>query len=195
MGMYSCPCPRAPPTPIPAEDRSGFPVASRRAAMTIDLCSDDDYQDILRDLSAFWDERADQLRPFHHPIFVHEFGNSAFVMRDAFPGGDQHLIAAYLLGLISQREPVAYVHMIAVRGAYRRRGLARQLYGHFIEFARSRRCRWLKAIASPTNADSIAFHRSLGMDLLGEINETGVPVLRNYAGPGQDRVVFFKDIR
>lgn len=163
--------------------------------MQIDRCTDDDYQEILRDLSAFWDHRADAVRPLHHPMFVHEFSTSAFVLRDAFPDGETYLLAGYLFGFISQSEPVGYVHLAATRGAYRRRGLARRLYGHFIEFARSRHCRWLKAITTPGNAGSIAFHKSLGMDLLGEPNEENVIVKRDYAGPGQDRVVFFKDIR
>jgi predicted GNAT superfamily acetyltransferase len=46
----------------------------------------------------------------------------------------------------------------------------------------------------PTNNVSVAFHQSIGMHPLGEPNEEGVPVVRNYSGPGIDRVVFKKRI-
>jgi L-amino acid N-acyltransferase YncA len=60
--------------------------------------------------------------------------------------------------------------------------------------AKHKGCVELKAITSQNNEISIAFHRSLGMELLGEPNEEGIPVMRDYAGPGNDRVVFKKDI-
>jgi GNAT superfamily N-acetyltransferase len=99
-------------------------------------------------------------------------------------------VIAYLFGLRSQTEPAGYVHLVAVREGYRRRGLARQLYRHFIEFARARGCREVKAITTPGNARSIAFHTALGMRMEGEPNAEGVPVVRDYSGPGEDRVVF-----
>ena len=39
---------------------------------------------------------------------------------------------------------------------------------------------------------SIAFHRSLGMQLLGEPSTDGIPIVPNYAGRGVSRVVFLK---
>jgi hypothetical protein len=45
----------------------------------------------------------------------------------------------------------------------------------------ARGCSYLKAITTATNAGSIAFHESLGMQ------SREVP---DYAGPGQSRVVF-----
>ena len=57
-----------------------------------------------------------------------------------------------------------------------------------------RGCGALKAITTPENAASIAFHRRLGMSLAGEPGPDGVPVVADYAGPGQPRVVFGKPI-
>jgi len=49
-------------------------------------------------------------------------------------------------------------------------------------------------ITTPSNFGSIAFHRSLGMQLLGEPSTDGIPIVPNYAGRGVSRVVFWKSI-
>jgi predicted GNAT superfamily acetyltransferase len=149
-------------------------------------CTAQDYDQILAGLPEFWDGR--DVRHLHHPFLIHEFGNTAFVIRD------RGRVVAYLFGLFSQTEPVGYVHAIAVRASARRRHLAQHLYGHFVQMARRRGCRHVKAITTPSNAGSIAFHTSLGMKLLGEPNADGVPVVADYSGRGVARVVFWKDI-
>src|SRR5262249_61675325 len=99
-----------------------------------------------------------------------------------------------LLAFRSQTEPVGYAHPVAGRMSARRRGLAQQLFGHFVEFARRHGCKQVKAITTPSNLESIAFHKSLGMQLLGEPNSDGIPVAPDYAGRGAARVVFWKAI-
>jgi len=86
------------------------------------------------------------------------------------------------------------VHAVAVRMSARRRRLAQELFRHFVEFARRHGCTHVKAITTPSNAGSIAFHQRLGMQLLGEPNPDGIPVVADYAGPGAARVVFWKSI-
>lgn len=68
------------------------------------------------------------------------------------------------------------------------------MYEYFTMIAKEQGCNELKAITSPNNKISIAFHRNLGMELIGEPNADGIPVIRDYAGPGNDRVVFRKNI-
>ncbi len=155
-------------------------------AEEISTCTSQDYAQILDDLTEFWDGR--DVRHLHHPFLIHEFGNSAFVVR----GGSE--VAAYLFGFVSQTEPVGYVHTVAVRPSARRRQLAQQLYSHFIQFARQRGCKSIKAITTLANSSSIAFHKRLGMQLLGEPNADGVPVVADYAGHGASRVVFWMAI-
>jgi GNAT superfamily N-acetyltransferase len=150
--------------------------------LTIEPCSLADYGQVLADLTDFWG--SDRTRAPHHPVYVREFGNSAFVVRD---GG---VVAAYLFGFLSQTEPAGYVHLVAVRRAYRRQGLAALLYRHFIDFARGRGCRAIKAITTPGNSHSVAFHAALGMRMEGEPNAEGVRVVKDYSGPGEERVVF-----
>ena len=152
----------------------------------ISNCTLQDYDQILDALPEFWDGR--DTRHFHLPLLIHEFGDTAFVIRD---GGQ---VVAYLFGFFSQTQPVGYVHAIAVRPSARRCHLAQRLYGHFVECARRRGCSHVKAITGPSNAGSIAFHKTLGMQLLGEPDEAGIPVVPDYAGRGQARVVFWKSI-
>jgi GNAT superfamily N-acetyltransferase len=153
---------------------------------TVSPCTERDYSQILDDLSDFWDGR--DTRHLHHPMLVREFGNSAFVIRDGAT------VAAYLFGFISQTESVGYLHLIAVRASARRRRLGGVLFDHFVEFARGRGCKHVKAITTPANAGSIAFHKSLGMQLLGEPNADGIPIVRDYAGANEPRVVLWKAI-
>src|SRR5262245_22920243 len=68
----------------------------------ISICTDQDYTQIIDELHEFWGAR--DTRHLHHPFLVHEFGNSAFVIRN----GAQ--VVAYLFGFLSQTEPVGYVH-------------------------------------------------------------------------------------
>ena len=154
--------------------------------MEITLCTKADFDQIISDFVDFWgDERT---RSLHNPIFLYEFGNSAYVVKE----GDK--VIGYLFGFISQTAPVGYVKFIGVRRSYQKRGIGRRLYAHFAGFAKSKGCKELKAITSPQNKVSIAFHKSIGMELHGEPNEEGVTVVKDYSGPGIDRVVFRKKI-
>jgi GNAT superfamily N-acetyltransferase len=152
----------------------------------ISICTQQDFRQILDELADFWDGR--QVRHLHHSMLVHEFGNSAFVIRH------ETVVNAYLFGFLSQTEPVGYVHLIAVRASARRRRLGGLLFGYFVGYARQQGCRHVKAITTPSNAGSIAFHKSLGMEMLGEPNAEGIPVVKDYAGRGEPRVVFWKEI-
>jgi ribosomal protein S18 acetylase RimI-like enzyme len=154
--------------------------------MHITGCTKHDYDQIVSELSDFWGH--DRNRALHHPMFVNEFADCAFVIRD------QETVVAYLFGFIAHAEPVAYVHLVAVRPSHRHLGLARQLYDHFTRFAVSRGCTQLRAITNPENAGSIRFHQSLGFHLEGVPNAEGVPVVKGYGGPGVDRVLFRKSL-
>ena len=145
-----------------------------------------DFDHIVSHHSDYWDN--DLTLRLHHPMFIHEFGDTAFVIKD------DGRIAAYLLGFYAQTGPVAYVHMVAAHPDYRRHGLARKLYDHFIDVARKRGCTRLKATASPLNDASIRFHLALGMRTLGTPNEDGIDVVKGYLSPGDDRVVMEMDI-
>ncbi|HUJ10602.1 MAG TPA: GNAT family N-acetyltransferase [Verrucomicrobiae bacterium] len=154
--------------------------------LQIQRCSESDFLEILSRGEEFWGSHF--TRTFHHPIFLREFGDTAFVVRD------QTKIVGYLFGFISQTEPAAYVHLVATDPSARRQGIARKLYDHFLDLGRQRGCTKLKTITTVSNKDSIAFHASLGMKAVGESNGGSVPIVENYSGPGEDRIVFYKEI-
>ena len=136
-----------------------------------------DYNAIVNALAEYWGER--DMRARHHPMFVHEFGDTALVMRDVSGG-----VAAYLFGFVAPTQ-VGYVHLVGVRADSRRTGLGRRLYSEFEKLARHRGATALKAISIPTNHDSIAFHRALDMS---------ATEVADYSGPGQPRIVFRRDL-
>ena len=153
--------------------------------MNVERCTAEDFAQILAETVEFWGN--DRTVAFHHPMFLHEFGETAFVIRE----GER--VAAYLLAFTTAPaagERVAYAHLVGVRESYRRRGLGQRLYRHFIQVAAARGCTRLKAITAPANCGSIAFHTALGMEMQGEPGEDGIPVVRDYSGPGIHRVVF-----
>jgi N-acetylglutamate synthase-like GNAT family acetyltransferase len=136
-----------------------------------------DYNAIVDTLADYWGER--DMRARHHPMFIHEFGDTALVMRDGSGG-----VAAYLFGFFAPTR-VGYVHLVGVRADSRRGGLGRRLYGEFETLARQLRATALKAITTTTNHDSIAFHRALGFS---------ATEVADYSGPGDPRIVFWRDL-
>ncbi len=154
--------------------------------MEITNCTKEDFDQILTDFGQFWDSA--RTVTLHHPILIYEFGNSAFVIKI------ESKVIAYLFGLLSQTEPVGYVQLIAVRQGHRKQGLGKMLYRHFEQYAVEHGCLRLKAITSPVNTLSINFHSNIGMLPAGDQDEPGVPIIKDYSGPGKDRVVFYKNI-
>jgi predicted GNAT superfamily acetyltransferase len=146
-----------------------------------------DFNEIISDISDFWG--SDRTLHLHQSYLIHEFGNTAFVIKD------NGTVIAYLFGFFSQMESLAYVHLIGVREKYQKQGLGKMLYEKFIEVAKSQDIHKIKAITKPANIISINFHTTkLGMELTGEPNKDGIKVVKNYSGLNEDRVVFEKII-
>lgn len=155
--------------------------------MNIENCKHKDFVQITHDITDFWG--SDRTLIHHHPFLIHEFGNTAFVIKDG------KKVIAYLLGFFSQTEKTAYIHLIAVRQNAQRKGLGIKLYEHFINIAKQNNCDKIKAITSAPNKLSINFHtKKIRMTMLGEENNEGIKVVKNYSGHGKDRVVFEKHI-
>jgi GNAT superfamily N-acetyltransferase len=117
--------------------------------MTITRCTKTDYDQIVSELADFWGHNRN--RSLHHPMYVDEFRDSAYVIRD------HEKVVAYLLGFFAQAEPIGYIHLVAVRRSHHL-GLARQLYDHFAAFAVSRGCTALKPslhLKTPGRSDFI----------------------------------------
>ncbi|MFE3460802.1 GNAT family N-acetyltransferase [Nocardiopsis aegyptia] len=92
-------------------------------------------------------------------------------------------LAGFLVGFDSPADPEqAYVHFVAVAPRHRRSGLAGELYRRFTDGARERGRSVVRAVTSPVNERSIAFHRAFGFTVSGPHPD--------YEGPGVDRMVF-----
>ena len=137
-----------------------------------------EFVEIVESLPKFWGER--DIRHLHHPTAIEEFGDGALVVRD-----DRARVAAYLFGMIVTAKRLGYVHAVAVREDQRRHGHARRLYAGFAELALARGCTAIKAITTPTNLGSVAFHESIGMQ---------AEQIADYAGPGRARIVFRREL-
>jgi GNAT superfamily N-acetyltransferase len=145
-------------------------------------CSHSDFLQILTDIDDFWG--SNRTLSYHHPLFINEFGNTAFVIKV------NDKVIAYLFGFVSQTAQTGYVHLIGVRQSHQKKGLGKILYGHFIEYLRAVGIQHLKAITTPTNEKSINFHLRIGMEMTGVENDNGIKVIKDYSGLGEDRVVF-----
>jgi ribosomal protein S18 acetylase RimI-like enzyme len=142
--------------------------------VTIEPVRDGDLAEILRDFDRFWGDTRhvdlDMLRHFHHPMFFREFADTAFMARQ-LPDGE---IVGYLLGFVAPTGD-GYIHVIAARDD------ARRLYETFTAVAVERGATGLKALTSPGNERSLAFHRQMGF--------TEMTLEEDYAGSGRTRVV------
>ncbi len=135
-----------------------------------------DLQAIVAALTDFWGKR--EVLGLHHALFVHEFGDTARVIRGA--GG----VLAYLLGFVGPTR-TGYIHVVAVREDRRGDGLARALYADFEGLAHARGARSLKAITRADNRGSIAFHRALGFS---------AREIAGYTATGEPRVLFTRKL-
>ena len=154
--------------------------------MKIERCTTFDYNQILENIVDFWG--SDRTLCLHHPLFIHEFGNTAYVIRE------KGRVIAYLFGFLSQTSSTAYVHLIGVHKTKQNIGIGTKLYNNYISYAKLKGCSKLKAITTPTNVSSINFHKKIGMSLVGNKNSDGIEVIKNYSGNGQDRIIFLMDI-
>jgi ribosomal protein S18 acetylase RimI-like enzyme len=148
----------------------------------IEPARDGDLAEILHSFERFWGDHPNAafLRHLHHPMFFREFADTAFVARRPAGGAGRGQIAGYLLGFVAPTGD-GYIHFVAVRDDARGLGLGRRLYEAFTAAALERGATGLKALTSPGNERSVAFHRRLGF--------TEMTLEQDYAGSGRARLV------
>jgi len=137
-----------------------------------------DFDRIVEVIDHWW---GGPIGTFSHPIFFYELGDQALVVEQ---GAE---MIGFLLGFVvpSDAARTGYVHLVGIHPDYRRRGVGRLLYEHFIQECRASRCVRMKAITTPGNEGSIRFHLALGWN---------VQEVEDYAGPGRRRFVFTKSL-
>lgn len=128
--------------------------------------------EVLGVLGAFWDGR--DVRHLHHAVWFRQLGDASLAARDT-----DGALAGYMLAHCTPT--LAYVHVVAVRPVSRGMGVARDLYETIFARAAAQGAATVEAITTPQNQGSVAFHVRLGF---------AAELVSDYAGPGQDRVLF-----
>ncbi|HEY9102625.1 GNAT family N-acetyltransferase [Chitinimonas sp.] len=149
-----------------------------------------DHLPIRAVMNEWWGGR--QVDHLLHRFLFEHFGDSSLFAETA-----EGELAGFLVGFLSQTQPdVAYVHFIGVAPSARGSGLGRTLYQAFMAHARLAGRTRIKAITSPVNHASVAFHLSLGFRLAeGDATVNDYPVISDHGGPGQARICFEIDLK
>jgi len=122
------------------------------------------------------------MAPILPKLFFIHFEGTSFVAEDS----DGRLVA-FLIGFLSQTDAdEAYIHFVGVAPEERGTGLGRELYERFFDVVREDGRTLVRCVTSPANEQSVAFHESLGF--------TAESVVADYDGPGEDRVLFVKQL-
>ena len=131
-----------------------------------------DYGRVIGVVDAWWGGRA--MATMLPKLFFVHFGDTSFAAEE---GGE---LVGFLCGLCSQTfADEAYVHFVGVDPAQRGRGVARSLYEAFFSAVAPRAT--VRAVTSPVNEVSVAFHRSIGFEV-ERVDES-------YDGRGEARVL------
>lgn len=145
-----------------------------------------DYDIVSPVIDEWWGGRP--VRGLLPRLFFEHFRPTSFAV------GPVGVVQGFLVGFQSQTDPcIAYIHFVGVSPTLRHQGMGRDLYERFFATVAPLGCTEVRCITSPVNTGSIAFHRRMGFALnagTGEVD--GIPVVLNYAGEGQARVLFSK---
>jgi len=137
-----------------------------------------DYDAMAAVVDAWWGR---PVLAFLPRLFLDHFHRTSLVAEG--PEG----MAGFLVGFLSPSAvEEAYIHFVGVSPAARGSGLARTMYERFFALARAHDRRVVKAITSPVNTASIAFHRRMGFTASGPVPD--------YNGPGAHLVTFERAI-
>jgi ribosomal protein S18 acetylase RimI-like enzyme len=137
-----------------------------------------DYDRIVAVMDGWWGRPVAAGLP---RLFLDHFAGTSLVAETGDAATSE--LAGFVAGFLSQALPgEAYIHYAGVAPRFRRAGLARRLYEEFFALARAAGRRTVRAITSPDNSASIAFHTSMGFTVSGPV--------RDYDGRGRDRVRF-----
>jgi ribosomal protein S18 acetylase RimI-like enzyme len=140
--------------------------------ITIEPMTMADLAGVLAEHASFWGDR--DLRFLHLTALVQEFGETCLTARPGSGGP----VDGYLIGFTTPRR-AGYIHAVAVRDTARGGGTARELYRAFARVAQEQGAVSLKAITSPVNTGSVAFHQRLGFGTrrAGDYDGAGKPMM------------------
>lgn len=153
-------------------------LTGMRSHLNIRSAGPADYDMIVAVMDEWWERPVHTILP---RLFLDHFCDTSFLAEDVDG------LAGFLIGFASPgRGGESYVHAAAVSPRHRRDGVGQALYERFFKASRIAGRPVVRAVTSPFNDQSIAFHRRLGFSV-------GDPV-SDYDGPGLERVVFRIDL-
>jgi predicted GNAT superfamily acetyltransferase len=136
-----------------------------------------DYTEVIAVVDEWWGGRS--MAAMLPKLFFVHFRDTSFVAEE------DGRLAGFLCGFRSQtHDDEAYIHFVGVDPARRGGGLGRELYDRFFVAVAPRTV--VRAVTSPVNERSLAFHRALGFDV-ERVDE-------DYDGQGQSRVLLVKHL-
>lgn len=136
-----------------------------------------DYNRIITIVDDWWGR---EVHPVLPRLFLDHFHRTSVIAETPDD------LAGFLIGFLSPSLPdTAYIHFVGVNPAFRGVGLARRLYEAFFALARADGRSSVRALTSPQNTASIAFHKAMGF--------TATPA-PSHDGPKIDRVLFWRVI-
>jgi ribosomal protein S18 acetylase RimI-like enzyme len=139
-----------------------------------------DYGRVIGVVNTWWGGR--QMAPMLPKLFFVHFEGTSFVAED-----DEGELVGFLVGFLSQtHDQEAYVHFVGVDPRRRGSGLGRELYERFFDAVRAEGRSVVRCVTSPVNADSVAFHESIGFRV-ERVDE-------NYDGSGESRVLLVRQV-
>ena len=134
-----------------------------------------DYAPVIEVIDEWWGGRP--MAAMLPKLFFTHFRDTSFAAEE-----DGKLVG-FLCGFRSQtHDDEAYVHFVGVDPAARARGVGRALYERFFGAVAPRTV--VRAVTSPVNERSVAFHQALGFDV-GQVDV-------DYDGRGEARVLLVK---
>lgn len=114
------------------------------------------YADVIGRVDDWWGGRS--MAAMLPKLFFVHFRDTSFVVLD------RKRVGGFLCGLRSQTfEDEAYIHFVGVDPVHRGGGVGRALYERFFEAVAPRSV--VRAVTSPKNELSLAFHRALGFEV------------------------------
>ena len=135
-----------------------------------------DYLRVTAVIDEWWGGR--QMAAMLPKLFFVHFRDTSFVAEDEDGG-----LAGFLCGFRSQTfADEAYVHFVGVNPGIRGGGLGRELYERFFAAVAPRTI--VRAVTSPVNERSVAFHQAIGFEV-ERVDE-------NYDGKDEPRVLLVK---
>lgn len=147
-----------------------------------------DYDIISPLINEWWGGR--QMADMLPKLFFVHFNNTSFIVEI---NGE---IVGFLIGFLSQSHvDEGYIHFVGVNPEYRKHNIGKKLYDEFFSVVKENGRNTVRAVTSPVNKVSIAYHTKMGFEIeKGNKNVDGVSVFADYDGLNQDRVLFVKEI-